>query len=157
MFGCHNSLSKKINSSDAGEGKFWFWDVNTMLADALAPKVARLQQPWYWLWRTDNTYCCFRVNFIYLGEAKSKIRFKMWIHISYSLKRFSMVRVNRERVSPGGNGYKTPEWTFGLLTKQTNAISLALKHLLQMEIYQDFNYDLTNYLWNRCSLMPWTN
>ena len=30
-----------INSSDAETGKFWLWGVNTIPADALAPKVAR--------------------------------------------------------------------------------------------------------------------
>ena len=43
--------------------------------------------------RTGNIYCCFVFNFIYLGQAKSKIWFKMWIHILYSLKQFSMSRV----------------------------------------------------------------
>ena len=42
------------------------------------------QQAWYmyWLCRTDNMHCYSGVNFIYLGQAKSKIWFKMWIHIS---------------------------------------------------------------------------
>ena len=39
------------------------------------------QQAWYWLWRTDNTYCCSRVNFMYLGWARSKILFKMWVYL----------------------------------------------------------------------------
>ena len=39
------------------------------------------QQAWYWLCRTDNIYCCSRVNFIYLGQAKSNIGFKMWIYL----------------------------------------------------------------------------
>ena len=39
------------------------------------------QQAVYWLCRTDDMYCCSRVNFIYLGQAKSKIQFKMWIYL----------------------------------------------------------------------------
>ena len=42
------------------------------------------QQTWYWLCRTDNMYCCFTVNFIYLGEAKFKQWFKCWC-IFYNL------------------------------------------------------------------------
>ena len=37
------------------------------------------QQARYWLCRTNKMYCCSRVNFIDLGQAKSKIRLKMWI------------------------------------------------------------------------------
>ena len=42
-------------------------------------KLPEHQQAWYWLYRTDNMYCCFRVNFIYLGQANSKILFKILI------------------------------------------------------------------------------
>ena len=34
-------LIRILNSSDAGDGIFRLWGVNTMSADALAPKVAR--------------------------------------------------------------------------------------------------------------------
>ena len=44
------------------------------------------QQAWYWLCRTDYIYCCSRVNFICLGQDKSKIRFKMWIYIFDNLQ-----------------------------------------------------------------------
>ena len=33
--------SVSVNSSDAGDRILWLWGVNTMPADALAPKVAR--------------------------------------------------------------------------------------------------------------------
>ena len=36
-------------------------------------------------------YCCSRVNFIYFGQAKSKITFKMWMYLWWSLKQFSMI------------------------------------------------------------------
>ena len=39
---------------------------------------------WYWLCRTHNIYCCSRVDFNYLGQAKSKIWFKMWIFCNLS-------------------------------------------------------------------------
>ena len=71
---------------------FWSWrrkipslGTNTMPADALAPKSPEHQQAWYWLCRTDNMYCCFKVNFTYLGQAKSPIRFKMWLYLIYNL------------------------------------------------------------------------
>ena len=42
-------------------------------------KSPEQQQVWYWLCRTDNMYSCSSINFIYLGWATSKTRFKMWI------------------------------------------------------------------------------
>ena len=44
------------------------------------------QQAWYWLCRTDIIYCCFRVNFTYLVQAKSKLRFKMLIYFLAATK-----------------------------------------------------------------------
>ena len=52
------------------------------------------QHTWYYLCRTDNIYCCSRVNFILMGQVKSKIRFNMWIYLLWSLKQFSVTRVN---------------------------------------------------------------
>ena len=44
-------------------------------------KLPEQQQAWYWLHMTGNMCCCSRVNFIYLGQAKFKIWFKMWIYL----------------------------------------------------------------------------
>ena len=52
------------------------------------------QQAWYQLCRTDNMYCCTGVNFIYLGQTKSKIGFKMWIYLLWYIKQFSKLKVN---------------------------------------------------------------
>ena len=71
--------------------------VNTMPADALALKSPEHQQVWYWLCRTDNIYYCFRVNFIYLDQAKSKIQFKMWIYLYNLQNNSACYRVNTER------------------------------------------------------------
>ena len=38
-------------------------------------------------------YCCSWVNLIYFHQAKSKIQFKEWIYLLWSLKQFSMLRV----------------------------------------------------------------
>ena len=70
---------------------WWCWGVNTMPADALAPKVTRASAGW--LYRTDNMCCCSRVNFIYLGQSKSKIQFKMCLYLLWSLKQFMMITV----------------------------------------------------------------
>ena len=52
-----------------------YFGVYTMPADALAPEVT---SAWYMLFGTDDDmYFCSRVNFIYLGQTKSKKRFKM--------------------------------------------------------------------------------
>ena len=62
-----------VNSSDAGDGIFRFGVcvcVNTMSVDALAPKVASASSG---MVLADNIWCCSRVNFNYLGQAKSKI------------------------------------------------------------------------------------
>ena len=56
-----------------------------MPADALAPRSPEHQQAWCWLCRTDIMHCCSTVNFIYLGQANSKI----WLK-----KQFIMLRVN---------------------------------------------------------------
>ena len=52
------------------------------------------QQAWYWLRKINNMYCSSRVNLIHLGQDKSKIRFKMWIYLLWSLKQVSMLRAN---------------------------------------------------------------
>ena len=38
------------------------------------------QKAWHWLFRTAIIYCCSRVNFIYFGEAKRQLRFRMWMY-----------------------------------------------------------------------------
>ena len=83
-----------VNSSDAEDGIFWIWGSIPCLLMPWLLKSPEHQQAWYWLCRTNNTYHCFRVDFIYLGQAKSKIWFKMQIHLLWSLKWFSMLRVN---------------------------------------------------------------
>ena len=54
------------------------------------------QQACYWLWKTDNMYCCFRVNIMYLGTAKFEIGFTMRIYFTIIEKKFSMLRVSRK-------------------------------------------------------------
>ena len=60
------------------------------------------QQARYWLCGTDNTYCCSGVNFAYLVQAKSKIRFKIQIYLLWSFKLYSMLRVKARY--PGSRG-----------------------------------------------------
>ena len=84
----------QLNSSDAGDGIFLFFCTISWLLTLWLPKTPEHQQAWYWLCRTDNMYCCFRVNFIYMAQAKSKIRFKIWIYLLQTLKRLSMLKVN---------------------------------------------------------------
>ena len=54
------------------------------------------QQAWYWLCTIGDMFGCSSLDFIYLGQAKSKIRIKMWIHLLSSLKKFSLLRVNEK-------------------------------------------------------------
>ena len=68
-----------LNSSDAGDGIFWLLGVNTMPADTLAPKVTRASAG-----MVLALYFCFRVNFVYLGQAKSKIWFEMGMYRLWS-------------------------------------------------------------------------
>ena len=75
-----------VNSSDAGVGIFWFLESIPCLLLPLLLKSPGHQQAWYWLRRTDNMHCCSTVTFIYLGQAKPKIRLKMWIYLLESLK-----------------------------------------------------------------------
>ena len=81
------------NYSDAGDGIVRFLGPIPCLLMHWLLKSPEHQQAWYWLCRTDGIYCCSRVNFIYLGQAKPQRRFKMWIYILYSLKQFSVLRV----------------------------------------------------------------
>ena len=84
-----------INSSDAGDGIFRLWGSIPCLVMPLNSPMH--QQAWYWLIRTDNMSWCYRINFIYLGQAKSTRRLKMWTYLTYllsSLKHFNMLRVN---------------------------------------------------------------
>ena len=84
---CYVAHIDTIKSSDTGGRIFRILGGNSMLKSPVN------QQAWYWLCRTDNNmYCCSRVNFIYLGPAKFKIWFKLWIHLSWFLKQFSILR-----------------------------------------------------------------
>ena len=70
-----------INSSDAGDRIFQLGQSIPRLLMPWLLKSPEHQQAWYWLCRTDNMYCCSRVNFISLGQANPKIQFKMWIYL----------------------------------------------------------------------------
>ena len=72
-----NGLVLSLNSSDAGDGILRFWGSIPSLLMHWLLKSPVHQQAWYYLYRKDNMYCCSRVNVIYLGQAKSKIQFKM--------------------------------------------------------------------------------
>ena len=76
---------KYLNSFYAGDRIFWLSGSIPCLLMHWLLKVPMHQQAWYWLCRTDNMSCCSRLNFIFLGQAKSKTRFKMWIYILQTL------------------------------------------------------------------------
>ena len=75
---------------------FGFFWVNTMAADALAPKVARASAGKVSAVQHQQTACIvvLLVYFIHIGQAKSKIKIKM-VNISLIIfqKQFSMLRV----------------------------------------------------------------
>ena len=83
-----------LKSSDAEDGTFWLWGSIPCLLKLWLLKSTKHQQACYCLCMTDKIYCCSRVNFIYLGQAKCKIWFKMWIHLLWSLKQCRTFRVN---------------------------------------------------------------
>ena len=70
-----------VNSFDAGDGIFWLWGSIPCLLMPWLLKSPDHQLAWYWLCRIDIIYCCSRVNFIYLGYAKSKMWLKHWIYL----------------------------------------------------------------------------
>ena len=82
-----------INSPDGGDGIFQLLKSIPCLLMPWVLKSPGHQKVWYWLCRTDNMFNCSRLNFIYLGPAKSKIRFKIWLYLLSSLKQYSMKRV----------------------------------------------------------------
>ena len=65
------------------EMEYSSFGMNTMPTEALAPKVTRASAGMVLavLERQYVLYDSFRVNFIYLGQAKSKIQFWMWIYL----------------------------------------------------------------------------
>ena len=73
--GCH------LHSSDAGDGTLRLWVSIPSLLMLWLLKSPELQQAWYWLCRTDNMYCCSKLNFIYMGQAKSEIWLQMWLYL----------------------------------------------------------------------------
>ena len=80
-FSSKMSLVFILNPSDAEDGILWLWvSIPCLLMHWLLKSPAH-QQTWYSLCRTDNIHCCSRINFIYLGQVKSMIRFKMWIYL----------------------------------------------------------------------------
>ena len=79
----HVGLKKNwcINSSDAGDQIFRIWGSISGQLMLWLLKSPVHQQAWYWLCRKNNMYCYSRDNFNDLGQAKSKIWFKMWIYL----------------------------------------------------------------------------
>ena len=84
---CHNEsigilpFKSESNSSDAGDGIFWVWWSIPCLLMLWPLKLLEYQEAWYWLCRKDNMNCCSRRDFVYLDQANSKIRFKMWKYL----------------------------------------------------------------------------
>ena len=94
----HKNRKIHFNSSDAGDRIVRLRGSIQCLLMSWLLKSPEHQQAQYWLCKTDNKYCCFRVNFMYLGQVSSKIWFKMWIYLLRSLKQFSMSRVKHDDV-----------------------------------------------------------
>ena len=59
-----SQLPVYLNSFDAGDRLFQLWGSIPCLLMHWLLKSPEHQQAWYWLCRTDNMYCCSRVNFI---------------------------------------------------------------------------------------------
>ena len=67
-------MTENLNPSDAGDRIFWLWQSVPCLLISWLLQSPEHQQAWYCLCETDSMYFCSRVNFICLGEAKSKIQ-----------------------------------------------------------------------------------
>ena len=81
-----------VNTSDAGNRIFQLWAVGSIpcLLIRWLLKSPGHQRAWYWLCRTDNMYCCSRVNLIYSSQAKSEIQ--NTICLVYCLKTIQHVK-----------------------------------------------------------------
>ena len=89
-----------VGVGGGGGGRRGGRGINAILHDDIwGANVLMHQDVWYWLRRMDNMCGCSRVNFVYLGQAKSKRRFKTWIHPLYYFNQFSMLLVDCVRVS----------------------------------------------------------
>ena len=122
---CNVLSVPNINSSDAGDGIFRVWRSISCLLMHWLQKSPVHQQACYWLCGTDNMYFCSKVSFIYWGQTKSKIWFKIWICIWLSLKQFSMplklfnIRFfNNSTLSFCDNAPKWIPWTSPVLNPQ---------------------------------------
>ena len=77
----NSSRVQCINSSDAGDGIFCLCGTIPCLLMHWLLQSPEHQQACYWLSITDNMHHCSRLNFIYLGQVKSMICFKMWLYL----------------------------------------------------------------------------
>ena len=68
-----------LNSSHVGDGMFRLRRSISYLPTPWLLKSPEHQQAWYWPCLTGDMYCCSRVDFVNLGEAKAKMRLKMQI------------------------------------------------------------------------------
>ena len=94
----HGLVTQNIKGFYVGDGISRLWGSIPCLLKHGRLESPMHQQAWYWLCKTNNMYCCSRVNFICLRQDKSKIRFKMPVFLSW--KQDSMLRVKDSSSSP---------------------------------------------------------
>ena len=83
-----------FNSSDTGDRIVRLWGSIPCLLMPWLLKSLEHHQAWYWLCRTDNIYCCSRVNSQLPGSNEIQDAIQN-VNISFvSFKQFSMLRVN---------------------------------------------------------------
>ena len=120
-----------INSSDAGDGIFRLCGSIPCLLMHWLLKSPVHNQAWYWLCKTENMYFCYRINFIYLGQAKSRIRFKIRTDLLWCLKRFRVLKVN---ITPLVINYSCQFVHFSLLSMFKIYIAMPFLDLKQTNI-----------------------
>ena len=85
------NISVPLNSSDARDGIFrLIWSIPCILMPGWLKSPGH-QQAWYWEYRIQG---CSSVNFVFFCWIKSKTWYEMWMHLLWSLKQCSMLRVN---------------------------------------------------------------
>ena len=69
----HTFLFKKMHfKMSSGKWRPFCLSLNVLTFTMLNCPYSLHQQAWYWGCRTDNTYCCSRVNFIYFSQANPR-------------------------------------------------------------------------------------
>ena len=96
LWDSNDTCTGEINSSDAGNGIFHLWGKYHLLMHWLLQVTGTSADTALAVLERQSVYlfpvCCSRVNFIYSDQAKSEMKFKMWISMGKCKEAVTPVR-----------------------------------------------------------------